>query len=428
MRSSSLKVYSPVEYTGYKEKRSGHPSEPGSRTGNRKTTRKPKPILYRLRRFCKRLNWKRIGGLAVTTVVIVFTVRGVVGMFSEHAQTKTAPITTSSPAAEESQPYVFYYKDGQAVSWEDVTDAWAAEAGIQKRYALTDAERLEIAQVLTAEAGGEPFAGKIAVAQCILQTCEDEGIRPDEVLRVYAYSKRRPEPTQEALEAVQDVFDFGIMATTKKTIAEAEQAAEIKEATAAPATEPEAPAVTLDELEGMDMNMFDVEETESAPRPVWRITDDGCADWACQKIAEEKAELDRITSLADSQIEKIQQRVEAAQRRYENGTRFLTGKLAEYFETVPHKTTKTKHSYRLLSGTLVKKIGGRTMKQDDDALLAYLKASDNEDMIQTTEKPKWGEFKKRLEIVGGQTVDKTTGELVEGVQIIEKPDTFTVDV
>lgn len=218
------------------------------------------------------------------------------------------------------------------------------------------------------------------------------------------------------------------MATTKKAIAEAEQAAEIKEATAAPATEPEAPAVTLDELEGMDMNMFDVEETESAPRPVWRITDDGCADWACQKIAEEKAELDRITSLADSQIEKIQQRVEAAQRRYENGTRFLTGKLAEYFETVPHKTTKTKHSYRLLSGTLVKKIGGRTMKQDDDALLAYLKVSDNKDMIQTTEKPKWGDFKKRLEIVGGQIVDKTTGELVEGVQIIEKPDTFTVDV
>lgn len=215
MRSSSLKVYSPVEYTGYKEKRSGHPSEPGSRTGNRKTTRKPKPILYRLRRFCKRLNWKGIGGLAVTTVVIVFAVRGVVGMFSEHTQTKTAPITTSSPAAEESQPYVFYYKDGQAVSWEDVTDAWAAEAGIQKRYALTDAERLEIAQVLTAEAGGEPFAGKIAVAQCILQTCEDEGIRPDEVLRVYAYSKRRPEPTQEALEAVQDVFDFGIVATTE---------------------------------------------------------------------------------------------------------------------------------------------------------------------------------------------------------------------
>ena len=81
------------------------------------------------------------------------------------------------------------------------------------------------------------------------------------------------------------------MATTKKAIAEAEQAAEIKETIAAPTTEPGTPAVTLDELESMDMNMFDAEETESAPRPVWRITDDGCADWACRKIAEEKTEL-----------------------------------------------------------------------------------------------------------------------------------------
>lgn len=182
-------------------------------------------------------------------------------------------------------------------------------------------------------------------------------------------------------------------------------------------------AIRVEKTERGTLRMAD-----SAPRPAWRITDDGCADWACRKIAEEKTELDRITALGESQIEKIQQRIDAAQRRYENGTRFLTGKLAEYFETVPHKTTKTKHSYRLLSGTLVKKIGGSTMKQDDDTLLAYLKASGNEDMIQNTEKPKWGEFRKRLEIVGGQIVDKTTGELVEGVQIIEKPDTFTVDV
>ena len=47
------------------------------------------------------------------------------------------------------------------------------------------------------------------------------------------------------------------MATTKKAIAEAERAAEIKETIAAPTTEPGTPAVTLDELESMDMNMFD---------------------------------------------------------------------------------------------------------------------------------------------------------------------------
>lgn len=170
-----------------------------------------------------------------------------------------------------------------------------------------------------------------------------------------------------------------------------------------------APSVTLEELEGMDDALWAQEETEG-PRPEWRITDDGCADWACRKIAEEKAELDRIRELAEAQIQKIEE------------------KLAEYFETVPHKATKTKESYRLLSGTLTRKYGGAQMKQDDAQLVQYLKDSGQLEFIKTEEKPKWGEFKKRLEIMGGSVVDKETGEIVEAVQIIEKPDTFSVDV
>ena len=206
--------------------------------------------------------------------------------------------------------------------------------------------------------------------------------------------------------------------------------AEAGAAMAAPAAqeEPQAPAVTLDELEGMDDALWTQDEAEDAPRPAWRITDDGCADWACRKIAEEKAELDRIRELADAQIQKIEEKLAAAERRYENGTRFLTGKLAEYFETVPHKATKTKESYRLLAGTLTRKYGGAQMKQDDAQLVQYLKDSGQLEFIKTEEKPKWGEFKKRLEIMGGSAVDKETGEIVEGVQIIEKPDTFSVDV
>ena len=206
--------------------------------------------------------------------------------------------------------------------------------------------------------------------------------------------------------------------------------AEAGAAMAAPAAqeEPQAPAVTLDELEGMDDALWTQDEAEDAPRPAWRITDDGCADWACRKIAEEKAELDRIRELADAQIQKIEEKVAAAERRFQNGTRFLTGKLAEDFETVPHKTTKTKASYRLLSGTLTRKFGGTTMKQDDEKLVQFLKDSGQLEFIKTEEKPRWGDFKKRLEIMGGSVVDKETGEIVEGVTVETKPDTFTVDV
>lgn len=163
-----------------------------------------------------------------------------------------------------------------------------------------------------------------------------------------------------AAEAVQTAAqtDGAVVAAAAPGVTTSEAAAAVSEAmkAMAAAADPQpAPAVTLDELEGMDMDAFAGGEEETGQRPEWRITDDGCADWAVRKIAEERAELARIKELADAQIQRIEEKVAAAERRCENGTRFLTGKLAEYFHTVPHKVTKTKRSYRLLSGSLTLK-------------------------------------------------------------------------
>lgn len=181
-------------------------------------SQKPKPILYRLRRFCKRINWARIGALLLILLVLSLSIYGAVS-FCHNIWHKDTEPEAQTPEDNLSSPeptgYIFKYGEGYAVDMEQLTDAWAAEAGFEKRYTLTDDERLEIAQVITAEAAGEPFAGKVAVAQCILQTCEDADMRPHEVLSMYSYSKRRPEPTEEALEAVAAVFDFGHMATSE---------------------------------------------------------------------------------------------------------------------------------------------------------------------------------------------------------------------
>lgn len=101
------------------------------------------------------------------------------------------------------------------IDMQGMTNAWAAEAGFKKRYDLTDEERYELASVVTAEAAGECFAGKMAIAQCILQAAEDDGISPLEALTRYRYSVRRPEPSEESLMAVAAVFDFGWVATSE---------------------------------------------------------------------------------------------------------------------------------------------------------------------------------------------------------------------
>ena len=90
--------------------------------------------------------------------------------------------------------------------------------------------------------------------------------------------------------------------------------------------EMETHAATLDELESLDMDMFASDEVVGG-YPVWRITSDEAADWAVARIAEERAELARIKALADEQINRIMEKVQAAEKRCENGTAYLSGDL-----------------------------------------------------------------------------------------------------
>lgn len=200
----------------------------------------------------------------------------------------------------------------------------------------------------------------------------------------------------------------------------AEQAAETPAATITPE---ELPATSIEELEQLDLGSVEQEE-----HPPFRITDDRCADWAVRKIADERAEYDRLKALADEQIAAITEKLDAAKRRLENGTAFLTSCLSSYFQTVPHKTTKTTEKYRLLSGTLTLKKGGVKAKQDDAKLVPWLKANGYGDYVKVEESAKWGELKKKLIFTGTVATVAETGEIVEGVTAYEAPDTFTVDV
>lgn len=175
--------------THQEKRKSGNPTQPDNRSTASLPFRRSKGLkisLIRTGNFFKALNWKGRTVLAVTCALVILAI---------------LPVNL---------------KDGSE-NYKPVQEAYAktAEAEVEMRYALTDAERQTVASVVTAEADSEPYAGKVAVAQCILQACEDDGIRPKEVFSEYKYSSERPEPTDEALEAVQAVFDEGQIATAE---------------------------------------------------------------------------------------------------------------------------------------------------------------------------------------------------------------------
>lgn len=171
-------------------------------------------------------------------------------------------------------------------------------------------------------------------------------------------------------------------------------------------------------------------EAAEAPEQLeaWRIDNDNLADWAVRKIKEEQAENRRLHDIAEEERAAIDAKIDSADRRFETRTRFLTAKLAEYFQTVPHKETKTQEQYQLLSGRLVFTKPKPTFEKDDAALLSYLKLAGYMGFVQTVEKPAWGEFKKGLQIIDGKAVVADTGEVLPdaAVRVVDAPEKFEV--
>lgn len=78
-------------------------------------------------------------------------------------------------------------------------------------FSLTEAERRAVESVVMAEARGESYEGQMAVAQCIRNTAEARGMRPDEVVfekNQYA-TPFDGDASQSVKDAVSAVFDRG---------------------------------------------------------------------------------------------------------------------------------------------------------------------------------------------------------------------------
>lgn len=76
-------------------------------------------------------------------------------------------------------------------------------------YPLTDEEFYAVCAVVMAESGAEPYEGQMAVAWCIRNACEGDGVRPVYVLEHYGYTKPKDTWTESVSRAVNAVFWLG---------------------------------------------------------------------------------------------------------------------------------------------------------------------------------------------------------------------------
>lgn len=140
------------------------------------------------------------------------------------------------------------------------------------------------------------------------------------------------------------------------------------------------------------------------------IEDDRQAEWALGKIRAAKEELEKWENFYGAKLEAIRNETKST-------IEFMTGLLQQYFDTQERRVTKTGiEKYALPSGELIRKPGGIDYQRDESALLTWCETN-LPDAVKVTRKAGWAEVKDYI---------KKSGEIPDGVTVVETDPTFTV--
>lgn len=164
--------------------------------------------------------------------------------------------------------------------------------------------------------------------------------------------------------------------------------------------------------------MSEIEKIESDT--YFRVTDDQTAEWCMEQIRNAKEEKDKWKAFYDDRYQRV---CETCDLTIAN----MEAMLQTYFESVPHKVTKTQENYALPSGKLVIKKQEPEYQREDAEVIEWLKEHGGERFIKTKETLDWNELKRTLTVMG-ETVADADGQVIPCITAVERPDAFKVEL
>ena len=177
--------------------------------------------------------------------------------------------------------------------------------------------------------------------------------------------------------------------------------------------------------------MSELLQEETTPvRERFTVDNDMKAEWVLSKIRRIRADQQKEKDELTRQMQFYKDQMDTIDKQADNDVAFFESMLTPYFaermEGGFTKSTKTKISYKLPTGSLVLKHQQPKFDRKDDELLPWLKAN-RPDLVKVKEEANWAELKKAVKI-SGENVVTSDGEVVPGVTVTEQEDTFEVEV
>jgi len=161
------------------------------------------------------------------------------------------------------------------------------------------------------------------------------------------------------------------------------------------------------------------------------VDDDNKATWCLRKIRHFKSKQDKNKELAEEQISEIEKEIreveewlEAENSKLENSIEFMKSKLYSYAQQLREENPDLK-THKLPFGQLQFRTQRPKWNYDNDKLLDFAKKNYQE-LIKVKKSVDKRKLKSQAIIVDGRVIIEKTGEVIEGVEVVERGEKFKV--
>lgn len=168
-----------------------------------------------------------------------------------------------------------------------------------------------------------------------------------------------------------------------------------------------------------------LDQQEQVENEAFEIKDDQQANWALRKIKQYKEQQKENIALAEAEISKIEEWLQAANGEAQGSIDYFQGLLAKYAMKKREEEPDFK-SMKLPNGAIRFKKQQPKWKYDEKKLVESLKQAGHDELIRVKEEPNKTAVKKMFVVNDGKVIDPATGEVIEGAEVEEREDRFEV--
>jgi hypothetical protein len=161
------------------------------------------------------------------------------------------------------------------------------------------------------------------------------------------------------------------------------------------------------------------------------VDDDNKATWCLRKIRHFKSKQEKNRELAEKQINEIKKEIKEVEdwlddenSKLDNSIEFMESKLYLYAKQLREEDPELK-THKLPFGQLQFRSQRPKWKYDNEKLLDFAEKNYRE-LVKVKKSVDKRKLKSQAKIAGGKVIIEKTGEVIEGVEVIERGEKFKV--